>query len=1090
MNKYQYSATEIFQRLQDYELAQYGSSKIHLPTDEQIAIIEADPSIPSVVIAGAGSGKTETMGARVLWLVANGIVRPDQILGLTFTRKAAGELALRIRRRLRLLQASGLLPKTETGTALDLSVTVSTYHSYAGRVLSEHAIRLGIDAGSDPIGEAALWQVTNNIVSNFESSEFELNHSVATIVDHVTSLSGELGEHHVTSAELKEFLQQRLDEYATISSAKSNQVVQKAIDTIKERLTILPMVEALEAHRQLTGNLSFNDQMNLAAQLVTEFGDIGAQERTKFQIVLLDEYQDTSYSQVRFLSHLFSQGHPVMAVGDPNQAIYGWRSASPETLESFPKHFPATGEQVVPRYKLLTTWRNDLQILTLANRIIDEIALRQAKVAQVDRLQLRPGAGPGFLSSALLEDATSEAKYLATEIAKLWNDPARIALAEKDRSTFAILIRSRSQIPELEEALRDLQIPVDVVGLGGLIHVPEIADIIALLRVITFADAGSSLIRLLTGPRLALGAKDLAALGSFARALGGEEGRSRTSSLEDLLAGGDSEAMEAEDYPLGSIITALENLAQAPTGEFSVLGLARLQEFAHQLRTFRREVSGSVTDAITAAEHFLALDVETLVRSGWKVGRRQLDKFMDEGAKFARNGGSLSAFLQWLKVADSEEGGLKPTTVEVSHAAVQILTIHHAKGAEWDVVAVPGLAEGNFPNSGKKSDIWTRNSGSLPVALRGDREQLIDFDFPVGGPTATEVSKSLELYAKRWADKHLEEELRLAYVAFTRARAKLFVTTSWFRTGIGVVAPSQLFQWVSEVDRAINPSASVIAAPEPTGENPSIANPKRGTWPRKNKQSEIVAKSAEIVTSATALDIDAQLSSSVASITPTQRSYLADAQALIAEIARRRSAPVVYLPSKLSVSTLISVRENPAELALSIRRPMPNHIDKYARQGTAFHNWIERRFTTPLLLDDEDLDPTTIFRADEIPLKELQQKWLASVWADRTPIAVEVPFETLIAGTVLRGRIDAVYKFENQYEIVDWKTGREKSGDDLTVAAIQLAMYRLAYSKLHQIPLSNVGASFYYVGSDQIVKPADLLSEAELIAIIGDIEQG
>lgn len=1099
MSLYKYSAVEIFQRMMDWEIRQFGQTRIHLPTSEQILIIESDPFLPSVVIAGAGSGKTETMGARVLWLVANGILRPDQILGLTFTRKAAGELSIRIRGRLRLLNQINLVPLTSVGSPLDLSVTVSTYHSYAGRVLSEHAIRMGIDTDSDPIGSAAAWQIANQIISNFEETEFALQHSANTIIQNVLNLSGQLGEHNCSTEQLREYLLPLLEQFEQSAMTKSNEKVRAAIETIHERLSILPMVDRLNEYQREHGLLSFNDQMSLAAELVTKFSDIGQLEQAKFHAVLLDEYQDTSYSQVRFLSHLFGGGHPVTAVGDPNQAIYGWRSASPETLGAFPTRFPAKNDQPVPVYKLLTTWRNDQQVLTIANRIIDEISLCQGKGINVGRLALRPNAGTGFLKSALLETAIDEAKFIADQIAALWNQPERKALPEKDRSTFAILVRSRSQISDLEEALRDRGIPIEVVGLGGLIHIPEIADIVALLRTLTFADAGTSLIRLLTGPYVALGPKDLAALGAFARSMVYEESSSRTKSLENALISGELSSMEADDFPIGSIIEALdvlealEALDQAPVANFSPEGFLRLKEFATALKYLRRSIGTSITDAITEAEHFLGLNVEVLVRDGWAQGRRHLDKFMDEAAKFARSGATLSAFLNWLKIAESEEGGLKPSAIEVNHGAVQILTIHHSKGAEWDVVVVPGLAEGNFPNSGKKSDIWTRNSGSLPVALRGDRDQLEDFDFPAAASSATAVGKALDAYDDNWKVKHLEEELRLAYVAFTRAKSQLLVTTSWFRDGKQKKNPSLLFELVSEVDFQVNSQSPGISPYLPEGNNPSQENPKTGVWPRENSRQEEILRSGKLVKDSTPLSISELLLSDFPAGNFQQShnrfEYLRDAQALINEITLRGKSSAVFLPSRLSVSTLLNLRQNPDGLASSIRRPMPNHIDAYARRGTQFHAWIESRFTSPLLLELDALDPTQRLMADEIPLKELQEKWLASQWASRTPLAVEVPFETVLVATLLRGRIDAVYRENDQYQIVDWKTGRKKSGDDLEVAAIQLAMYRLAYSKLHQIDLSRIGACFYYVGSNETVAPADFLTEKELIEIITAIPQ-
>jgi DNA helicase-2/ATP-dependent DNA helicase PcrA len=154
------------------------------PSDEQIPIIEA-PLAPAVVIAGAGSGKTETMSQRVLYLVANQLIKPDQLLGLTFTRKSAGDLAKRIRKRLRQLKAAGLLPDL-----LDESdLTVSTYHSYAGRVLADHAIRIGVDAAADPIGEAAAWQIAFEEVSRFAGGDLQINGSPKSVVEEVMDLS-------------------------------------------------------------------------------------------------------------------------------------------------------------------------------------------------------------------------------------------------------------------------------------------------------------------------------------------------------------------------------------------------------------------------------------------------------------------------------------------------------------------------------------------------------------------------------------------------------------------------------------------------------------------------------------------------------------------------------------------------------------------------------------------------------------------------------------------------------------------------------------------------------------------------------------
>ncbi len=1087
-----YSAVDIGNALRTID------PKFKGPSEEQIPIIESLHLGPTVVIAGAGSGKTETMSARVLWLVANGIVKPEEILGLTFTRKAAGELASRIRKRLRQLRKIGLLPMDAVSKSeLDIAVSVSTYHSYAGRVLSEHAIRIGVDASSDPIGEAAAWQIANNIVNNFAGEATngnDISHSAKTIVDKVMGLSAALGEHGRTTSEVREFCESILDKFLTISDSQSNDPVRDLQSSLKERLAILPMVDEYERYRFERGLLTFNDQMSLVAKLVNgEFGqEIIDAERAKYKIVLLDEYQDTSVSQVKFLSALFGNGHAVTAVGDPNQAIYGWRSASAQTLDTFGRHFVGDSSSECIEHNLLTTWRNDENILEIANQTVDKIGqlivARGGKAASVKRLKLRPGAAGGALLCGQYETLAMEATGIAEHFEKHWFAPERVADADSPQ-TFAVLVRSRKYISEIEQALRSKNIPVEVVGLGGLIHVPEVADILALLRILTFPDNGSSLMRLLTGPRLAIGAKDLAALGKFSRSLIANFDQSLSKTVGKIMETPNADVMDAEEFAMGSAIEALEVFEKAPRDNFSEVGYERILKFSTELRELRRYLTGSITDAIMEAERFLFLDTEVMVRDGFAQGRKHLDAFLDEAAKFARNGGTISTFLEWLKIADSEEGGLKPVSVAANKHAVQILTIHAAKGSEWDFVSVPGLVTENFPSSGKNLDLWTSNSAALPISLRGDATQFDDFEFPSNSPKHVEVRKALDVVKESWKKRREEEEWRLAYVAFTRAKINLLATASWFGNGMDSVDASSLYNLVEAVVDSGDSGDlknKIFEMAKPTSENPTRTNPRTGIWPAKSPRSELIRESADFVAKSSIFATPQDLLG--AAKTPEEIEFANDAIALIAEAGMRKANLQVNLPTRMSVSTLVNLAEDPDSLALNIRRPMPNHIDKYARRGTAFHLWIEAQYKDPQVLDEDDLYEVAASQnnPDEIPLEDLKARWLESDWAKRDPApgGIEVPFETVLGGVLLRGRIDAVYESNGRYEVVDWKTGKTKSGADLAAAAIQLAMYRLAYSKLFGIKIENISAAFHYVGSNETVRPADLLNENQLISIV------
>jgi len=1081
--KVKYSALDIAKKISAVD------PSFKVPTAEQIPIIES-PLAPAVVIAGAGSGKTETMSQRVLFLVANELITPNQLLGLTFTRKAAGELAKRIKYRLRQLKKANLLPDHVDESEL----TVSTYHSYAGKVLAEHAIRIGVDAESDPIGEAAAWQIAHEEVTKFVGSDLPINGSTASVVQEVMDLSTQLAENDKSASEIIQYTNRLLDQISQFNDRQTVAVSEFKAE-LRQRLAILPIVDAFDNRRKESGLLTFNDHMSIAARLVSESklnhsDDIGVIERGKYKVVLLDEYQDTSFNQIKFLSNLYGNNHPVTAVGDPNQAIYGWRSASSETLDSFSKSFNSKAL----KFNLMTTWRNEEAILQLANSVIDQISTEK----QIAKLTTRPGANTGEVICAVYETQVQEGAEIASYFASKWFDKQRQSLPDEKKSTFAVLVRNRSQIDLIQSAFSQLNIPTDVVGVGGLINTPEVADIIALLRTLTMPDSGTALMRLLTGPYLNLGARDLMALGSFTKAFARENEYSRGTQLKQALEEDIALITTADEFAAGSIIESLEQLLTLTevelkdyraTPAFTDEGLARLRKFALSLRSLRRNLNGSITEAIIEVCEFLSLDTEVLVRDGWQNGRKNIDRFLDEAARFQKNGGSLFNFLQWLKIAEEAEGGLKPAEVDVRSDAVQILTIHAAKGAEWDYVAIPGLAERSFPNSGKKSDNWITNAGSIPVSMRGDYQQLpaINFDNFTSNKS---LKAGIENFSEQWKSRKMVEEMRLAYVAITRAKQALICTTSHFRTGENVVKPSRLFQLFAAAVVNIPGGKLIVQDEIPDGINPMKENPTTAHWPRQLNEVSIVQKVAAAVESSqpyTKAEVEQMLSS----LQDEERiGLLNDLMMIITELKTKENQQDIVLPTRLSVSTLLYLADDPQELALRLRRPMPNHIDKYARRGTEFHLWLENHFKQPSLISmDELFNQGLMTQSDEdAPLDQLQKAWLTSQWADRQPVAVEVGFETMIDTTLIRGRIDAVYQIsDQQYEVVDWKTGKVKSGEDLASAAIQLAMYRLAYAKLKNIPIENISAAFHYVIDNQTVRPADILGERELIELVSKI---
>jgi DNA helicase-2/ATP-dependent DNA helicase PcrA len=224
------------------------------------------------------------------------------------------------------------------------------------------------------------------------------------------------------------------------------------------------------------------------------------------------------------------------------------------------------------------------------------------------------------------------------------------------------------------------------------------------------------------------------------------------------------------------------------------------------------------------------------------------------------------------------------------------------------------------------------------------------------------------------------------------------------------------------------------------------------------------------------------------------RRWAHEVDLLLTERARSRPGEVldVAIPAQLSVSHLVAMRHDPEGLARQLRRPMPHRPDVYARRGTAFHRWLEERFGTDRLFDLDELPGAgDDDAAPDEALAELQAIFLASEWADRTPIEVEVPFATSVAGVVVRGRMDAVFRTpRGGYDVVDWKTGRRPVGQAARDAAVQLGAYRLAWAELAGVPVAQVTAAFYYVRGNSTVRPADLIDKPGLIALVTGLPEG
>jgi DNA helicase-2/ATP-dependent DNA helicase PcrA len=478
---------------------------------EQLRVIGAPPDEPLLVVAGAGSGKTELMALRVVWLVANAYVRADQVLGLTFTRKAAGELAHRIR--LYLGRARRLVGHDDQ---LSGEATVGTYHSFAARVVREHGMRAGFEPTVRLLTEAACWQIADVVVRQHDSQamrNFPLGQATATAA--VLALAGELAEHLRDPDDIEKFTLGLTARIEGLSAGKPYRGVKDMLDRQRGRLALLPLVREYGARKRLAEAMDFGDQLARAAVVARDHAEVGEAERDRFRVVLLDEYQDTSQAQAELLRSLFGDGHPVIAVGDPCQSIYGWRGASAGTLERFPRLFARADGTPADHRSLSVSWRNAPQILEVANAIASP--LRDGAVPVLE-LKAAPGYRPRvaapLVRCAYAPSYVEESEWVADQVDGAWRAWAN---DHGGTPTTAVLVRARSQIPTLERALRARGLPVEVVGLGGLLDTPEVRDVVSTLQVLADPTAGAALLRLLTGARWRLGPRDVVALYRRAR---------------------------------------------------------------------------------------------------------------------------------------------------------------------------------------------------------------------------------------------------------------------------------------------------------------------------------------------------------------------------------------------------------------------------------------------------------------------------------------------------------------------------------------------------------------------------------------------
>ena len=1093
----------------------------HLPTAQQEKVITA-PLKPTLVVAGAGSGKTATMSARVTYLVASGQVDPSQVLGLTFTRKATHELRERIENRLGQLyrypgwtpssarsntdeSASADAPSTAAGpstaaeaggsnsqvqelTAVAGEATVATYNSFAGSLVREWGLEVGLETDTAVLTPASSWQIMYELMENWGQEFEEPFSSLDSATELALQVANSLNENLLSVDEARELmadLSQNLKDLRSVRGA-AKAIDAKSLPAMTKRIQVLDLVERYIDYKRENSLVDFGDQVALACRIVTD-ERVGprviAQYRDRFKAVLLDEFQDTSVAQTILLSSLFA-GCGVVAVGDPNQAIYGWRGASSAALGQFHRHFSnGTG----PVLQLSTAWRNDPQILQAANRISDP--LRASGQVKVEKLVKRPGVGDerGKVWAARVQDGLAEAELIAKFLAQRWS-PSK---------SMAVLCRTRSQFTPIVAALIERGIPVEVVGLGGLLDVPEVADVRALMSVALDPTSADRLMRLID--LVGIDAADLDVVWSFARELVNARANTGQSSAEPLLA----EALSEIVVNFGAFEAFCKKYACAlsPAGLYQAKRLGRILQEANAAANLE------LVDFISWAERALGLDVEAAARVDVnEVGARALAALRAQATSFKAQNPEAGAqvFLGWLNAAQDQERGLELPEVEPAPGAVQVLTVHASKGLEWDIVVVPGLVEANFPSyrSRPKEDYtvlansWITQVSEFPHTLRRDYDSLPPCPFiglsPQAGKDA--ILAAGEEYRSELGKWEVAEERRLAYVAYTRARSQLLLTTSHYAAlsktpkmtsrFLKELERSQMVQFLADDERDDDLSnraldqSSVSVWPHQLDalaglEEPGVAEPSvAGTdgvapgqaVPGKQAGLSLRLRAAALVSAAggcqgagseEALQIPEGLA-------PQLDDWWRQARLLLQERQiRQENGQEIVLPSHLAATAMAKVGKE--DFIMSLRRPLPPPPSKAARLGTAFHEEMSQRLNSEgTLLSLAEAGSDRLSPADRKQVND----WLDNVaeleiLQGYSPYATEIDQEIRLAGFNVRCRIDAVFKAVEkgraQWLIVDWKTGGQR------VRVDQLSLYVHAWAASQNVDISQVRAAYVYV---------------------------
>ncbi len=934
-----------------------------VPSDEQRDIIKL--GLTSIKVrAGAGTGKTTTVAMVIANLIDNEGIEPEQVLGITFTNKAAAELAERVN-------------TTLSNSDPARQVEIHTYHGFAAQVLAEFGPLAGVDSRLRVITPTFARQLLSERFNNMPAEHIDISNPRE--LDNIARFGDRLGDHLLTP-----------DQILALP-------VRDAIEA--ERREMASLLNEYQKDKRSLRVVDFADLVTLATRVVTEYPELARAVRDRYRVVVLDEYQDTNPAQRALLSAIFTDGFPTIAVGDEDQTIYEWRGASTENFEKFSQHFPTPGGDPAHLRSLTLNRRSIQNILDVANRVRVMANPDSENLVAADQEDQ-----DGEIVAHWAADAVAEADWIATTFTGLHDEG-------QDWKSMAVLFRKNKDFAVVLDAFARHDIPVEVANVGGLLSVPEVADLRAWLTLLERPGDGSSLTRILMGSRYRLGMADLAVLtrSAVARAPVFDDDDADSVSLleviedETALGAARPEARVAYDH----FRDTYQQLVRQSQG-LSLVEVCRLV----------LDITGAWQDA------------EALPDNQRLTARLNLYRMLDLAEDWSplRGRPSLHAFLEYLDAMEDEPGEDLDAARLSEEDAVTFITVHRAKGLEWETVALPAVVKDNFPSVSRGFANPLKFPHYVPTGLRIDGV----FD---GVPAAV---KAYDDHLRR---AHTRQEWRTAYVAVTRARRRLYVSGAyWYgqpETLKNAKQPSELWEIVRE-------APGVLTTPLP----PVPDRPENLRLPEPEATPDPVfpdgwagALRAEMSQPGTIDSLADELG-----VGPEYRTVVQEMEGRLFQLDAPAPANAVVDETTVSVTGLVTYAQCPKRYFWSNVDPLPRRANPAATRGTEIHRRIELHQRGHVPLDLVDADLYDFDDAGDGGGPSAMDTYLGSRFAGARATLIEAPFVfALDNGYRVRGRIDAVYTDGRRWEVVDFKSGRMR---DDPARLVQLQAYAVAVEQL------------------------------------------